>query len=274
VASVLLEPGYAFRGGRIVGERSAAHVMSFEIDGKRRQAFSIGSSEHFALPRLRPLAAGAGVAPVQAPLTDVAVYLGWFGGATRLVQAASVLATPLGRLAGVRRVLDGQARRIQRSRAQPSAAKTIRSDVVAVAGDAGADGTVEPRPRNRCVRRRARVLIRIAHDPEQPLAARLSRFRDPVQVQTDALERGGIAAELADKRPELAVCSRQRRRPPRLGGGMGGPGRRDAIGRHETSGAHGVGVGWARPGVFEALSGVVPKGGPENEGPSERSGTT
>jgi short subunit dehydrogenase-like uncharacterized protein len=137
VASVLLEPGYAFRGGRIVGERSAAHVMSFEIDGKRRQAFSIGSSEHFALPRLRQGTAGADGAPAQTPLTDVDVYLGWFGGATRLVQAASVLATPLGRLAGVRRVLDGQARRIQRSRAQPSAAKTIRSDVVAVAGDAG-----------------------------------------------------------------------------------------------------------------------------------------
>jgi len=117
---VLLEPGYAFRGGRIVSERSAAHVTSFEIGGKKREAFSIGSSEHFALPRLR---AGADGAPGQSPLTDVDVYLGWFGGATRLVQAVSALAAPLGHLAGVRRVLDGQARRIQRSRAQPSAAK-------------------------------------------------------------------------------------------------------------------------------------------------------
>ena len=137
VAGVLLEPGYAFRGGRIASERTAAHVTSFTIDGKKREAFSIGSSEHFALPRLRPGTAAADGAPGQAPLTDVDVYLGWFGGATRLVQAASALAAPLGRLAGVRRVLDGQARRIQRSRAQPSAAKTIRSDVVAVASDAG-----------------------------------------------------------------------------------------------------------------------------------------
>jgi len=112
---VLIEPGYAFRGGRIVTERSAARVMSFEIDGKRRQGFSIGSSEQFALLRLRP--AGAGGAAVQVPLTDVGVYLGWFGGATRLVQAASALGTPLGRLAGVRRILDAQARRIQRGRA-------------------------------------------------------------------------------------------------------------------------------------------------------------
>ena len=135
VAGVLLEPGYAFRGGRIVTERSAAHVMSFEIDGKRRQGFSIGSSEQFGLPRLRP--PGAGGAAVQVPLTDVGVYLGRFGGATRLVQAASALGTPLGRLAGVRRILDAQARRIQRSRAQPSAVQAIRSDVVAVARDAG-----------------------------------------------------------------------------------------------------------------------------------------
>ena len=136
-AGVLFEPGYAFRGGRIVSERSAAHVTSFEIGGKKRDAFSIGSSEHFALPRLRPGTAGADGAPGQAPLTDVDVYLGWFGGATRLVQAVSALAAPLGHLAAVRRVLDGQARRIQRSRAQPSAAQTIRSDVVAVASDVG-----------------------------------------------------------------------------------------------------------------------------------------
>ena len=109
--------------------------MSFEVDGKRRQGFSIGSSEQFGLPRLRLAGAGGAVAP--APLADVGVYLGWFGGATRLVQAASALGPPLGRLAGVRRVLETQARRIQRSRAQPSAVQAIRSDVVAVARDAG-----------------------------------------------------------------------------------------------------------------------------------------
>ena len=49
VAGVLLAPGYSFRGGRLVTERTAAHVASFEVDGSRRQAFSIGSSEHFAL---------------------------------------------------------------------------------------------------------------------------------------------------------------------------------------------------------------------------------
>ena len=135
-AGVLLEAAYSFRGGRIVGERTAAHLTSFEIDGTTRQAFSIGSSEHFALPRLRPRAAGEDGIPAQAPLTDVGVYLGRFGGATRLVQYGSALAPPLGRLPGARRAVDALARRIQRSRAGPGTAQSIRSHVVAVASDA------------------------------------------------------------------------------------------------------------------------------------------
>jgi short subunit dehydrogenase-like uncharacterized protein len=137
VASVLLEPGYAYRGGRIVTEPTAARIASFELGGKTRQAFSIGSSEHFVLPRLRPGEAGPDVRTAQAPLTDVGVYLGWFGGATRLVHYASAVAAPLDRLPGLRRALDRQARRIQRSRAAPGTGETIRSDVVAVAADTG-----------------------------------------------------------------------------------------------------------------------------------------
>jgi short subunit dehydrogenase-like uncharacterized protein len=133
-AGLLLEPGYAFRGGRIVNERTAAHVTSFEIDGHAREAFSIGSSEQFALPRLRR-AAGADGIPAPAPLTDVGVYLGWFGGASRLVHYGSAFAAPLDRLPGVRQALDALALRIQRTRAEPGPAEPIRSDVVAVAGD-------------------------------------------------------------------------------------------------------------------------------------------
>src|SRR5713101_5459171 len=64
-AGVLLEPGYAFRGGRIVSERTAAHLTSFTVDGEKSEALSIGSSEHFALPRLRRAARAGGV-PEQA----------------------------------------------------------------------------------------------------------------------------------------------------------------------------------------------------------------
>jgi short subunit dehydrogenase-like uncharacterized protein len=135
-AGVLLEGGYAFRGGRIVTERTAAHVASFPVDGAAREAFSIGSSEHFALPRLRPRAVEPGPAQEPARITDVGVYLGWFGRATRLVHYASGLAGPLERLPGVRKALDAQVRRIQGTRAQPGDAQAIRSEVVAVAGDA------------------------------------------------------------------------------------------------------------------------------------------
>ncbi len=125
LAGVLLEPGYSVRGGRIVTERTAAHVAWFEIDGSRRQAFSIGSSEHFALPRLGRQA-----------LSDVDVYLGWAGAAAGLVHYAGALAAPLARVRTVRAVLDRQVRRIQRSRAAPSS-QALRCEVVAVVTDIG-----------------------------------------------------------------------------------------------------------------------------------------
>ncbi|GIH15863.1 saccharopine dehydrogenase family protein [Rugosimonospora africana] len=136
VAGLLLEPGYALRAGRIATERTAAHVTSFEVNGAKRQAFSIGSSEHFALPRLRAEASGAGGGETPAPLAEVGVYLGWFGRATRLVHYGCALVTSLDRVPGVRRALDAQARRIQRGRAGPGAAGNLRSTVLAVAGDA------------------------------------------------------------------------------------------------------------------------------------------
>jgi short subunit dehydrogenase-like uncharacterized protein len=141
-AGVMLEPGYAFRGGLLVSERVAAHVRSFEVDGQRKRAFSIGSSEHFGLPRLRPPAAGPGggsyrPGPTPAPLTEVGVYLGSAGRATRLVHYGAVLARPAGRVPGARRALGALARRIQHSRAGPAGPPAIRTDVIAVASDAG-----------------------------------------------------------------------------------------------------------------------------------------
>jgi short subunit dehydrogenase-like uncharacterized protein len=136
MTGMLLEPGYAFRGGRIVSEPTAAQIASFTVDGRKREAYSLGSSEHFALPRLRRLEAAADGALGPAPLTDVGVYLGWFGRATRLVHYGSALTAPASRLPGLRKALDAAARRIQRSRAAPRTTAAIRSDVVAVAGDA------------------------------------------------------------------------------------------------------------------------------------------
>jgi short subunit dehydrogenase-like uncharacterized protein len=74
---VMLDPSFAFRDGRIQTERGAKRVASFEVDGRRLQAISVGSSEHFALPQVYP------------HLREVDVYLGWFGPASRPMQALS-----------------------------------------------------------------------------------------------------------------------------------------------------------------------------------------
>ncbi|MGE5290198.1 MAG: saccharopine dehydrogenase family protein [Micromonosporaceae bacterium] len=125
VAGMIFEQGHAYRGGRIVPQRAAAELASFGIAGKAREAFCVGGSEHFALPRLQ--------LPCASQLTDVGVYLGWSDSAVRVVHYASALSPLLGRLPLVRRVADAQAGRIQRSRGEPDPSERVRSDVLAVA---------------------------------------------------------------------------------------------------------------------------------------------
>jgi short subunit dehydrogenase-like uncharacterized protein len=71
---------FAYRDGAVVDVRSAASVRSFDVDGDSRDAVSVGSSEHFALPRIAP------------SLREVNAYLGWFGTLSRAVQAGSAVA--------------------------------------------------------------------------------------------------------------------------------------------------------------------------------------
>jgi hypothetical protein len=78
-AGVMLAPHFAYRDGRVVAERSAKRVRNFESRGKQLSGISIGGSEHLALPRLHP------------SLREVDVYLGWFGPASRVMSAVSVL---------------------------------------------------------------------------------------------------------------------------------------------------------------------------------------
>lgn len=88
-AATLIEPGFTVRGGRLVTERNAARVKSFETrPGRSKPAVSIGTSEHFALPRLVP------------GLREVDVYLGWFGPASRPLQALSLGASVATRIPG------------------------------------------------------------------------------------------------------------------------------------------------------------------------------
>jgi short subunit dehydrogenase-like uncharacterized protein len=116
----VLEPSFAFRGGRIVTERPMVRRHNFEVRGRRRPAISIAGSEHFALPRMHP------------ELRDVDEYLGWFGAFTAPLQATAMCV----RLPGVRQTVTAISGRFMRgSTGGPSAEQRARSGqhIVAIA---------------------------------------------------------------------------------------------------------------------------------------------
>jgi short subunit dehydrogenase-like uncharacterized protein len=78
MAASLAEPSFAFRDGRVRSERAAKRVRGFPVGSKRRDAISVGASEHFTLPRIAP------------QLREVNAYLGWFGPLARPMQAFSL----------------------------------------------------------------------------------------------------------------------------------------------------------------------------------------
>jgi short subunit dehydrogenase-like uncharacterized protein len=125
-AGAFLEPGYGWRGGRLVTERGGARVRSFEVGGRSRAAISAGSSEAFTLSRIHP------------GLQEVDVYLGWFGGASRAVSLASLVMAGATRVPGVRAGLRAAfGRMIKVSTGGPSAEQRERtgSEIVAEALD-------------------------------------------------------------------------------------------------------------------------------------------
>ncbi len=90
-AGVAFEPSFAWRGGRIVTERGAKEVRSFDTGmGHSADGVSIGGSEHFALPHIDP------------QLQDVGVYLAWFGPMTKPLQLFSVAGAAATKIPGVR----------------------------------------------------------------------------------------------------------------------------------------------------------------------------
>ncbi|MCB0874651.1 MAG: saccharopine dehydrogenase NADP-binding domain-containing protein [Solirubrobacterales bacterium] len=128
-AGVMLEEGFAFRGGRVVGEIPGRHVKSFDVGGRSRQAVSVGSSEHFTLPPLSP------------GLTDVEVYLGWFGSLSRPMQVGSFGLAAIGRIGPLKRGLAGLTGRfVKGSTGGPSEAERATGGSYIVARVLGGDG--------------------------------------------------------------------------------------------------------------------------------------
>jgi short subunit dehydrogenase-like uncharacterized protein len=77
LAGVIVAPSFAFRDGRVRTERGAKDLRSFRVGERELAGVSVGSSEHFTLPRVAP------------QLREVNAYLGWFGPASRAVQVMS-----------------------------------------------------------------------------------------------------------------------------------------------------------------------------------------
>jgi short subunit dehydrogenase-like uncharacterized protein len=125
-AGMFAEPAHGFRGGRLVRERAARHLRDFEVDGRTRAAISIGATEQFALPRTYP------------QLREIGVFLGWFGPASRPLQALSAateLATKLPFVSGAINI--ASAKLVKGSSGGPDAETRAkaRSRIVAVASD-------------------------------------------------------------------------------------------------------------------------------------------
>ncbi|WIX76833.1 hypothetical protein QRX50_36210 [Amycolatopsis carbonis] len=125
---MILDPGFAWRGGRIVAERQGARVRSFRVHSSAKPALSISSSEHFALPRIHP------------GLRDVGVYLGTFGAASRPLEVLSALKSVLMQIPGARSATRAAVTRIVKgSPGAPDADTRAKSDSLVVA--AAYDGT-------------------------------------------------------------------------------------------------------------------------------------
>lgn len=73
---------FAFRDGSLADERAGERSRTFDVEGEERGALSVGSSEHFALPRIAP------------GLREVNAYLGWFGDAAAMRAFVTSAPTP------------------------------------------------------------------------------------------------------------------------------------------------------------------------------------
>lgn len=128
-AGAMLEPSFAWRQG-IVTERGAKRVRSFHVAGRERQAISVGSSEHFTVPRIHPA------------LSEVDVYLGWFGSRSRAVQRVSAVNAAITRVPGVRPALAAlSSRLVKGSTGGPSEEERRGTGSLAVAIASAEDGT-------------------------------------------------------------------------------------------------------------------------------------
>jgi short subunit dehydrogenase-like uncharacterized protein len=187
-AGAFLEPGHRWHGGRLVTERGAARIHSFELSGRSLPAISAGGSEAFTLPRIHP------------GLQEVDVYLGGFGAASRPISIASLVASGATRIPAVRPALQGAfARMIKGSTGGPSAEERGRSGSEIVAEALSPAGQVLAEVRLSGVEAYTFTAAIIAWAAERAAAGGLqgSGALGPVDgFGLDALEQGAAEAGL------------------------------------------------------------------------------
>ena len=130
-AGVALEPALTWRDGRLIAERGAKRVRSFERrPGKEAPGVSIGSTEAYALPRL------------QRDVWHVDTYLGWFGPASRPFQAVAAMTAVAAKIPGVKAGLGAlTARLVKGSTGGPDAAARAKTRSIVVAEGFDVSGT-------------------------------------------------------------------------------------------------------------------------------------
>jgi short subunit dehydrogenase-like uncharacterized protein len=127
LVGAITAPAFGFRDGQVQTERGAKRVRSFKVGSKELTGVSVGSSEHFTLPRLAPR------------LREVNAYLGWFGPASRAMQAMSAGTSVAMKVPGVQKLWNTASERfVQGSTGGPDAAARAKggSHIVSIAYDA------------------------------------------------------------------------------------------------------------------------------------------
>jgi short subunit dehydrogenase-like uncharacterized protein len=128
---IMLDDGFAYRGGALRTARIAERVRSFHVKGKDRDAVSIGGAEHLTLPA------------VHEPLQEVNVFLGWFGALAKPLQAGSLAGSVVMRAPGVRSAFKALGDRVVEMGGTMDRPGEGISWVVAEAYDAGGERLAE-----------------------------------------------------------------------------------------------------------------------------------
>ncbi len=133
-SEALIDDSYRWSESRIKTERPGARVRTFDIGaGRQAEALSLGSAEHFTVPRL------------AASITDVNVYVGWFGRMTRAAAMAGAVGGPATRLPGLSGMWDTMIRGIGSAGSGSPEAATGKARTVVVASTYDGDGGIQER---------------------------------------------------------------------------------------------------------------------------------